>query len=625
MRDNNDHSLEDRIEHLEQLVEKLQYTIERMQDRMASTAPSRPSIQRPHRQPHAPATNRGAGGHQSIPPQLSVSPPEPMQVPSKPTRKRRRPLYALDSEAWLSRIGFSMFFLGVALALNYAFDQVWFGPEAKVLSGCFLGLLFVAFGLHFHKKRPRFGQVLLGGGIATFYLIGYAAFQVYSLVPYSIAFVGMLIITVLSFLLAVHRDDSVLAILATLGGLVTPFIMHAQGEHLLVLVSYTSLILIGAGAMYWFRGWRSLLFVSAIGGGLVLVFCYFYFGFSTQSIASERWTLQVGTLIAWALFWLMPVLRGILRASNPDKYPAPPHVKAVGYFFNHPALPLSVTTPLATLITSMSIWDLSDDLWGWIILLSSAIYGLLYLIIRGKKRDDLNHLAQMQGLTATIFLTIGLFLLYNSHSLLVALAAEAALIRVVARTMNDRLFSVTSHTLFLGIAIWIIDRLINFIPVEPPLLNLPALCEFMVIVLIAAMAGSIRTRWVATAYLVAAHVLFLGWIFRELNGASDGQALITASWGIYSIGLFIVSFWKNYRMLRITALFTMGLVVFKLFLADLDQVEPLLRVVLFLGFGILFMMLSYLVPRLFRRSTDGGNTTTVSPKAEPEIEKEPSL
>lgn len=625
MRDNNDHSLEERIEHLEQLVEKLQYTIERMQDRMASTAPSRPSIQRPHRQQHNPLPGRGAGGHQSIPPQLSVTPPESKQTSSKPPRKRSRPLYALDSEAWLSRIGFSMFFLGVALALNYAFDQVWFGPEAKVLSGCFLGLLFVAFGLHFHKKRPRFGQVLLGGGIATFYLIGYAAFQVYSLVPYSVAFVGMLIITVLSFLLAVHRDDSVLAILATLGGLVTPFIMHAQGEHLLVLVSYTSLILIGAGAMYWFRGWRSLLFVSAIGGGLVLVFCYFYFSFSTQSISSERWTLQVGTLIAWTLFWLMPVLRGILRASNPDKYPAPPQVKAVGYFFNHPALPLSVTTPLATLIISMSIWDLSDDLWGWIILLSSAIYGLLYLIIRGKKRDDLNHLAQMQGLTATIFLTIGLFLLYNSHSLLVALAAEAALIRVVARTMNDRLFSVTSHTLFLGIGIWIIDRLINFIPVEPSLLNLPALCEFMVIVLIAAMAGSIRTRWVATVYLVAAHVLFLGWIFRELNGASDGQALITATWSIYSIVLFIISFWKNYRTLRITALFTMGLVVLKLFLADLEQVEPLLRVVLFLGFGILFMMLSYLVPRLFKRQTDHIDPTTVSTRTDPEIEKEPSL
>jgi uncharacterized membrane protein len=47
----------------------------------------------------------------------------------------------------------------------------------------------------------------------------------------------------------------------------------------------------------------------------------------------------------------------------------------------------------------------------------------------------------------------------------------------------------------------------------------------------------------------------------------------------------------------------MGLVVLKLFLVDLDEVEPLLRVLLFLGFGIIFLVLSYLLPNLFRRSS----------------------
>jgi hypothetical protein len=287
-------------------------------------------------------------------------------------------------------------------------------------------------------------------------------------------------------------------------------------------------------------------------------------------------------------------------------------------------LPLSVTTPLATLVISMQIWDLPEALWGWIILLASSIFGFLYLIIRGQKRADLNHLAQMQGLTAAIFLTIGLFNLYNHHSLLVALAAEAALIRVVSRTMNDRLFSITSHTLFIGISLWIVDRLINVIPVQPPIMNLPALCEFMVIVVTAAMAGSIHTRWVANSYLVVAHVLFLGWIYRELGGTSDGQALITTTWGIYGIVLFLIALRKNFRKLRVTALFTMGLVVLKLFLVDLDEVEPLLRVLLFLGFGIVFILLGYLLPSLFRRQAVETNPSTISLK-DPETKKEPSL
>ena len=66
----------------------------------------------------------------------------------------------------------------------------------------------------------------------------------------------------------------------------------------------------------------------------------------------------------------MPFIRGYLRAQNPEKWPAPPHVRAVGYFFNHqPVLPLSVSVPVFTLVMSMLIWNLSDNLWGWIILL----------------------------------------------------------------------------------------------------------------------------------------------------------------------------------------------------------------------------------------------------------------
>ena len=70
--------------------------------------------------------------------------------------------------------------------------------------------------------------------------------------------------------------------------------MHADKSHLLVLVLYTSLILVGAGVLYWFRGWRSLLFISAIGSWLVILFCYFNFAFSYETISSERWDVAGG-------------------------------------------------------------------------------------------------------------------------------------------------------------------------------------------------------------------------------------------------------------------------------------------------------------------------------------------
>lgn len=621
MPDKKDQPLEERLEHLEQLVEKLQYTIERMQDRIGSSTPSRPPIQRSTRlQQQLPSSpgKANATTKRNAPSVANEPTEEAKQKSSKP-----RPMYDLNGQAWLNRIGVGLLFLAVAFAMSYTFDQSWFTPWLRIMAGSFVGLLFLALGLHFHNnERSAFAQALVGGGIATFYLTAFAAYELYQLIPSWVAFAGMLLITVMSFLLAARRDDAVLAILATLGGLATPFILQSSGDYLFVLISYTSLILVGAGAMYWFRGWRSLLFISFFGAWLIILFCYFSFGFQFQSVSRERWTLQSAVILAWFLFWVMPVIRGMLRAYRPNKWPAPPPVRAVGYFFNHPALPLSISTPLLTLALSMSIWDLSDNLWGWIVLLASSIYGFLYLYIRGKERRDLNHLAQMQGLTSCIFLTVGLLLLYNGHALLIALVAEAVLVRWIARTMKDRLFSVASHTLFACLFVWVLQRMITIPTSGLPFFNAPGLSELLVISVGAAMTFLQHRKWLAIAYPFIAHILFMVWLFREPSALPAGQAFITVVWGLYGVVLFLAAMRQQNRWLRLAAFSTLTLVVLKLFLIDLDEVDPLIRILLFFGFGIVFMMLSYILPSVFKRSAD---KPKVSQAPHPKAEQEPTI
>lgn len=624
MQDKKDQSIEERLEHLEQLVEKLQYTVERMQDRIGSASPSRPPVARTSRASSRPIAASSGTKEPSPQRRELVKHPESTEEPANRSSSKPRPMYDLNGEAWLNRIGVGLLFMAVAIALKYTFDQEWFPPVLRVMASSFVGLLFLALGLHFHHKRRKFGQVLLGAGIATFYLTSFAAYQLYNLVPPWVAFAGMLLITVLSFPLAAKRDDAILAILATLGGLATPFILQSSNDYLTLLVSYTSLILVGAGATYWFKGWRSLLFVSFFGSWLVILFCYLSFGFRFQSVSVERWTLQAAVILAWVLFWVMPLIRGMLRAYRPEKWPAPPPVKAVGYFFNHPALPLSVSTPVLTLTMSMLIWDLSDNLWGWIALLASSIYGFLYLYIRGKERKDLNHLAQMQGLTATIFLTIGLFLLYNGHALIIALLAEAVLIRLVAQSMRDRMFSVASHALFLLLFGWVFYRLVNLPTAGTPFINAPGLSELLVLILGASMTWLLNRKWLATAYPIIAHLLFLGWLFREPGVLINEQALITTSWGIYGVVLFLFAMRQQHsRWLRLSAFCTLALVVLKLFLVDLSEVDPLIRILLFLGFGIVFMMLSYILPTFFKKQPE--TNTKVSKSTRTGVEKEPTI
>ncbi len=613
MPNKNDQSLEERIEHLEQLVDKLSYTVERLQEHMRLKGPpSRTNFNTQFSRPPYPPRSFQNGASP-----VDRRPGPPARLPDSgeatPAANKDRPMYALNSDEWLNRIGLGLLFLGVGLALKYTFAQEWFTPILRIMSGSFVGLLLLAVGLHFHRIRPRFGQLLLGGGVATFYLTAFGAYQLYQLIPYSIAFVILFIITAFSFWLSAQRDDAILAILATTGGLITPFIMHAEGDNLIGLISYTSLILIGASAIYWFRGWRSLLFIASIGAWLVILLCYLNFGFRYESISAERWTLQIGLLIGLALFWLMPVYRGVLGSANPEKWPSPPPVRTVGYFFNHPALPLSVTTPLTTLVLSMLIWDLPLDLWGWITLLGSALHSFLYFLIRTLNRPRLNHISQIQGFTASVLLAVGLFFLLGEPYLFLALTLQAVGLRALSRSMSDRWLSFVSHGFFLCVAAWLVNRLIQLPADTPPLFNTKGLFELLFIVAAAVTYRFVKRTWTKRTYLVVSHLLFLGLIYREFHGVPDGEAIVSTIWGIYAIAILLLGLKLNRKSLRYTGLYTLSLFVLKLLLIDLEEVDPLIRILLFVGFGVIFMILSYVVTGYLKRTT--GATPSVSQPA----------
>ena len=60
-------------------------------------------------------------------------------------------------------------------------------------------------------------------GIGILYLSLYAAFQVYSLIPSSVAFVMMLAVTAATAVMAWTQDAEILAAFALIGGFTTPF------------------------------------------------------------------------------------------------------------------------------------------------------------------------------------------------------------------------------------------------------------------------------------------------------------------------------------------------------------------------------------------------------------------
>jgi len=175
-----------------------------------------------------------------------------------------------QGEFWLNKIGITLLLLGLGFLFKYSADQNWITPLVRVSFGLILGVGLVGLGMRLPESKRVLCQVLTGGGIAAFYITGYAAFQLYHLVPQYLAFSFMVGITLLSYFLALYQSEPPLAVVAVIGGLGTPFLLHTGSGNIPGLMIYTCVLLAGSMAVYYFRPWRLLFWSTWLGGWIVI-------------------------------------------------------------------------------------------------------------------------------------------------------------------------------------------------------------------------------------------------------------------------------------------------------------------------------------------------------------------
>jgi uncharacterized membrane protein len=616
-----------------------------------------------------------------------------------------------SGEWWLNKIGIGLLLLGVAFLYLLSVERGWITPPVRLGFGLAIGASLLVLGLRVYGDRRAFAQVLLGGAIGAFYITGFAAYQLYALASYPLAFAFMVAVTLLAYVFSLRQNEVPLSLIGALGGLGTPFLLYSDTVTLGGLVLYTCVILVGMAAIYFYKGWISLLTVSSAGGWLVFVVGYvgsFSFLMATPPLG-DRWALQLGVTFVWLLFWLVPVVRELLYSSVRDLAPAQLY---------------AVATPIITLGFTDAIWKLSSFDLSWITLSAAAVYALTAIALRSIRRSG--QLSYTHALVALLLLTLSLVLMLDGNALLFTLAAEAAVLHYMARQLSDRIVSAGAHFLFFVAATWLAFRIVTGVfteleftgPFDTHLagFNVPALVDFAVIALAfgvspvvvpgsavrvyrvlahtaalvwlarellhltdgdtwvlvswalyaaglhlltrrlqewetmvgahtlsaivalwlgtrlvggADMRGSPATavfnlggisdlaiiallaltpltispywpRGIANIYRLAVHVAFLAWLWRELSILPGGDGWVTVAWGLYAVGLLIAGLRLDYASVIRGGMVTLFIVVGKLFLVDLAEVEAIWRVLLFLGFGGLFLTLSYYLRSLWK-------------------------
>jgi uncharacterized membrane protein len=254
--------------------------------------------------PEAPAAPEAAAEAQG--PAAPSLPPEPQIFPA-PERAAtpiplppRAPNPAL---AWLLggntavRAGALVLLVGMGLLAKYAAEHALLPLEVRLAGAVSLGLGLAAFGFTQRQARREFSLTLQGIGVAATYLITFAAYRQFGLLPPGLTFALLAVLGGAHVVLALLQNAESLAVIGTLGGFLAPIFASSGGGSHVGLFAYYALINAGVFAIAWFRAFRYLHMAGFV--------CTFAIGtaWGVLKYEPQNFASALGFLVLFFLFY----------------------------------------------------------------------------------------------------------------------------------------------------------------------------------------------------------------------------------------------------------------------------------------------------------------------------------
>ncbi|MEW6411931.1 MAG: DUF2339 domain-containing protein [Candidatus Zixiibacteriota bacterium] len=517
MENNEDKSLDQRVLRLEKTVADLKLMIEQL---LAGQRQQQPQYST--QVPPPPAF--------TAKPAQSATPPVASAAPDT-TPKRRSPALSFELpdhmkkvEFWLNKVGIGLLLFAVAFLFKYSIDKGWLTPWVRVAFGLGLGVILVALGFRTYEKRRHFSLVFMGGGIATFYITAFAAFQRLAIVSHTTAFAFMTLVTLFALLISLRQNDSILSLIGAVGGFGTPFMLYTGSGNIPALVLYSSILAAATSAIYFYRGWRSLMWLTVISGWSILLIALINGVYDVSSVAlADQRAIQAGVLFAVVVFWIVPLLRQVMRGTTPAALSMPegklPTLKQVfGAVSDGQTHWLTISTPLIALGMSRLTWpEPSDVYWGWVTMVGAAVYWIVaYYLSRTERLKDISYIHTLVG---GLLFTIALCLLFDGDTLFFAVATEAAVLHLIHHRTGNLGASVGGHVLFAILAMLLIQRIAEPLRDAAPLVNARALADIWTVALAVGLSYVFKPVILKRIYFIAGAFCLAGWFLRELTGS----------------------------------------------------------------------------------------------------------
>ena len=328
--------------------------------------------------------------------------------PAAPSVAEPNWLNEMDAMQWMSWVGAVLVMIGAGFGLKYAIEEQYLGPTGRVALGILGGVATFVGAAYAMKKDYRvLAEGLAGAAMGILYFSLFAGFQWYELMPQLVAFAGMIVVTAVGLSFAGVFNSLPAAVLAMIGGFLTPYMLSKGGGNISALFSYILILDLGVLALATFRSWGRLHLLNF--GGTLLI----WIGWLEGRYQPEELWLTVAWITLFAVvFSLMGLWRHVIRrevSSTPD-------------------MALMLMTPIAYFGALYGLTKAGYSDWHGIMALLVAAYYLglgVFAFLRNPGNNQIVVTLVGVGLS---FVTLAVPLQLTGHWIVIAWAIESLLL-----------------------------------------------------------------------------------------------------------------------------------------------------------------------------------------------------
>jgi len=553
--------------------------------------------------------------------QIAVQSSRPVETKPVPHKRTFLP-HGMSEEqlagTWFNRLGILAIMLGVAFFLKWSFDNQLIGELGRIVIGLLIGLVFLGTGEYFQRKKFQvYGQGFTGGGIAILYFSIFAAFTFYHLITQPIAFVLMVLITLAASLLAVRYDSPAVGIFGIVGGFATPFLLSTGQNNQVILYTYIAILDAGVLLVAYFKKWPVFNYLT-----FLFTYLSFSLGLYGNPTSNTPGSFDVVSFSYLTLFFL--IYLGVSFTRN---------IRLKETFLR---MDISLIMLNAVIYFGLSYGLLIDFIKDWIGFWA-VFLGLIYLLMgtfiyrryTGTRNLSLTLLAIAAG-----FITVAVPLQLDGYWISMAWAVEAVIFFYLNLKINPAKTPLAGFLILILTIISLFTQPFEITGKEVWIfLNKAAVTHLIVILALAIIVWLYHrqtrnsetklNRALLLSLQLALNLLIIVFFTQEISAYYDyrwhlvnykGLALVQNSqglmlsiiWGLHAAVLVVLGFWRRLKGIRWFGLGFLGIVIFKVFLYDLSNLNTPYRILSFMGLGIILLAVSWLYHR-YKNQLGGGD------------------